>query len=240
MTDLADTLRTDYGAFFLAQNPAYAYTHFQQEIIAPALEKVVVGQIKRLMLFMPFRASKSELVTCNFVPFYLGHHPNHTVISLSYGHKLAITFGRKVRDYMSRDLYKGLFPNSIIRRDSRAKDDFMTVSGGHYYAAGFDGTINGLGANLLVIDDPIKNRQDALSDVTQARDRDIYAAVMRTRLEPEAAILMVTTRWVPGDLAGWRIQEDGGWDYLNNCPYEEVMPKRDDVHVASDSHTSPS
>lgn len=241
MDGLLEELRSNYGAFFLAQNPGYGYAHFQQEIVAPALEQVIVGKINRLMLFMPFRASKSDLVTCNFVPYYLGHNPTHTVISLSYGHKLAQEFGRKVRNYMSTELYAALFPHSVIRKDSRAKDDFMTEAGGQYHAAGFAGTINGLGANLLLIDDPCKNRQEAMSEVIRKRDRDIYTAVMRTRLEPGAAIIMVTTRWTPGDLPGWRIEEDGAWDYLRNCPYADptIRPEVEETHVASDSDSSP-
>lgn len=230
-TDMLSELRNNYGAYYLAMNPEFEYTHYQQAIIVPALESVCIGELTRLMIFLPFRHSKSKLVTENFVPFYLGHHPDATVISLSYGHKLARTFGRAVRDYMQTELYKALFPRSAIRGDSRAKDDFTTVSGGHYYAAGFDGTINGLGANLLLIDDPNKNAQDAMSEQVQGFQRDLYNAIIRSRLEPHAAIVMVTTRWTPGDLPGWRIREDGAVDYLRGTPFTDE-PQRDEVKAA--------
>lgn len=224
--NFAHRLRTDYGCFYLAMNPRFEYTHYQQTIIAPALEEVCIGEIKRLMLFMPFRHAKSDLVTKNFVPFWFGHHPDTTVISLSYNHKLAHTFGRAVRDYMQSDLYRLLFPRSIVRKDSRAKDDFTTASGGHYYAAGFDGTINGLGAHLLIVDDPNKGPQDAMSDTVQSFQRELYASVINGRLEPDAAIIMVTTRWTPADLAGWRIREDGAVDYIRGGPFSDE-PKRE-------------
>ena len=228
---LLDELRANYGAYYLAMNPEFEYSHYQQNIIAPALEEVCVGDLTRLMIFMPFRHAKSDLVTKNFVPFYFGHHPANTVISLSYGHKLARSFGRAVRDYMQTDLYKTLFPEAIIRRDSRAKDDFTTVSGGHYYAAGFDGTINGLGANLLLIDDPNKNAQDAMSEQVQSFQRDLYNSIIRSRLEPHAAIVMVTTRWSPGDLPGWRIRDDGAVDYIRGGQFTDE-PQRDEVQAA--------
>jgi len=230
-SDLFTTLRNDFGAYYLAVNPEFDYTHYQQAVIAPALEKVCVGEIDRLMIFLPFRHSKSKLVTENFVPWYLGHHPDKTVISLSYGHKLARTFGRSVRDYMQTDLYKQLFPASLVRKDSRAKDDFTTISGGHYYAAGFDGTINGIGAALVIIDDPNKNAQDAMSEQVQSFQRDLYNSVIRTRLEPDAAIIMVTTRWSPGDLPGWRIRDDGAVDYIRGGRFTDE-PQREEVQAA--------
>lgn len=216
-----DELRTNFGAFFMSQNRNYGYVPFQQEIIAPALESIVAGTERRLMVFLPFRHGKSDLITVNFVPFYLGHHPEHTVISLSYGKKLAASFGRTVKSHMGTPLYKRLFPDSVLRTDSKAKDNFMTRAGGHYYADGFDGTINGLGANLLIIDDPIKNRQEAMSEATQAFQRELYNSVIRTRLEPDASVVMVTTRWTPGDLPGWRINEDGAIDYITGLEYKD-------------------
>lgn len=226
--NLLDRIRMDYGAYYLAMNSEFAYTHFQQAIIVPALEQVARGELRRLMVFMPFRHSKSKMVTENFVPWWMGHHPKGTVISLSYGHKLARTFGRSVRDYMKTGLYTALFPDSAIRKDSRAKDDFTTVSGGHYYAAGFDGTINGLGANLLIVDDPNKNEQDAMSEQVQEFQRAIYNSIINTRLEPNAAIIVATTRWSPSDLPGWRIREDGAIDMLRGGPYSDE-PKRQEA-----------
>lgn len=226
-SDVLDELRTNYGAFYLAQNPEFEWTHYQQMIIAPALEEVCAGELDRLMIFMPFRHAKSDLVTKNFIPWYMGHHPTNTVISLSYGHKLARTFGRAVRDYMQSELYKMLFPASEIRRDSRAKDDFTTISGGHYYAAGFDGTINGLGAHLLIVDDPNKNAQDALSEQVQVFQRDLYNSIIRSRLEPNAAIVMVTTRWSPADLPGWRIREDGAIDRLRGGTFTDEPQQKE-------------
>lgn len=219
-----DALRSDYGAFFLAMNPTYDYTHFQQAILAPIYEDIVANREKRVMITMPFRHAKTDMGTLNFVPFYFGHHPDHTVILLCYGKKLARAFGRQIRDKMRLPLYDALFPSAMITKTSRASDEFTTCSGGKFYASGFDGTINGIGANCLVIDDPTKNRQEAMSEVVTARIQDTYNSVVRTRLEPEASILINTTRWTPQDLIGWRCQEDGAVDYFTGKEYHDGPP----------------
>jgi len=216
-----DMLRDEYGLFFLAMNPTYEYTHFQQSILAPIYEKVVFGQLDRVIITMPFRHSKTDMGTLNFVPFYMGHHPDHTVIVLSYGKKLSRAFGRAIRDKMRLPLYDALFPAAHITAASRAADEFQTISGGKVYTSGFDGTINGIGCQLLVIDDPHKNRQEAMSEVVIDRINDTYNSVARVRLEPDAAILINTTRWTPNDLVGTRIQEDGGTDYFTGEPYRD-------------------
>lgn len=219
-----DQVRANYGAFFLAMNPTYNYATFQQEILAPALERVVACDpaYSRLIITMPFRFGKTDFGTLNFVPFYLGHHPDHNVILLSYGKRLARSFGRQIRDKMRSDLYRALFPESVITKSSHAADEFSTISGGKFYASGFDGTVNGLGANCLIIDDPTKNRAEAMSDTVQIFHRDLYNNVVRTRLEPDASILVVTTRWTPNDLVGWRVQEDGAVDALTGKPYDDL------------------
>lgn len=222
--ELANELRTNYGAYYLAMNPTYEYTYFQQELIAPVLERITIGdpQFLRTIVPMPFRHSKTEECIENFYPFWFGNHPGEHALLLTYNEKLARKSGRRIRDQMRTPLYEALFPESALNPASKATTEFGTVSGSMFYAAGFKGTINGLGFGLLGIDDAHKNREEAMSTVVMESIRDIYTSVIRTRLEPNAAIMIIGTRWTPGDLAGWRIDCDGAWDYLMNRPYEDV------------------
>lgn len=224
MAITVNDLRSNYGLFALAMHPDWMYATFQQDILAPALDKIAACDptMKRTIITAPFRFSKSEFCIETFIPFYMGRNPSHTVILLSYAHKLARKFGREIRDRMRHPLYLQVFPHAEVAKGSRASDEFTTLAGGKFYAAGFDGRINGVGTNLLCIDDPTKHRAEALSDAVRTFQRDIYTNTVQTRLEPDAAILIVTTRWTPDDLVGWRCEEDGAYDYLMKRPYVDV------------------
>ena len=219
-----EDIRNNYGLYYLAMNPAFKYTYYQQVILAPIFDGIVKHEQKfnRVMNIEPFRHSKSTMGTINFVPYYLGHHPDETVMVLAYGHKLARRFGRAIRDIMQKSpLYAELFPNSRISKSSRAADEFETVAGGHFYAGGFDTGINGVGGNGLILDDPHKNKESVTSDANVAQWKSIYDNVITNRCEPGAWILANTTRWAPNDLIGWRMKEDGAFDYLNGGKYED-------------------
>lgn len=227
--DIFHELRTNYGAFLLAMYPKYEYEYFQQKIIAPALNEVVRKnpEYSHLDFFMPFRHGKSMGITVPFPAFYLGHHPEHTVMVIGYNARHAWRLGQKTRDLMETPLYEQVFPDATLRRDSRARDDFTTKLGGRYLTGGFDGTINGSGADLILIDDPIKSPQEATSEATEAYQRALYTSIIDTRLEPGGTIMFVTTRWTPSDLAGWRIAEDGGWDAIRNRPWSDELALAD-------------
>lgn len=213
-SDYATILRESFGAFYLANNPGYDSLWYQQDILAPALEKVNAGEVKRLVIFMPPRHGKSAFATVCFPAWYLGHHPTHSIITLSYSNDLAAGFGRQVRNLMQGDLYASLFPDSVLRSDSRAKDAFYTVSGGRYTAAGFNGTITGIGANLLLIDDPVRSGASAASEADEAFRRSIYTDVARIRLEAGASVLLIMTRWPGSAFEGWLMEKDG-WEMFD-------------------------
>lgn len=225
-----DDIRTNYGLFYLACEPSYNYAYFQQELLAPVYERIVAGDpmMKRVAVNMAFRHSKTDMGTKKLIPFIFGHHPTATVILLAYQKALARSFGREIRDLMRSDFYAELFPQSVIKKTSRASDEFETVSGGKFFAGGFDTGVNGRGANYFIVDDPHKNKEDVTSETIITKWKSIYNNVARTRLEPGGSILVNSTRWAPQDLMGWRYSEDGAWDYLQNCPYTDndaVAPK---------------
>ena len=118
----------------------------------------------RLMLFMPPRHGKSTLASIAFPAWHIGRHPHQEFISCSYSGSLSMTFSRKVRQLLRDPLYKKVFEKTRLDADSQSIESWLTTSGGGYVAAGVGGGITGKGAHVLVIDDPVKNREDAESE----------------------------------------------------------------------------
>lgn len=187
------------------------------EAICKALYRVAKGRCKRLMVFMPPRHGKSMLCSEYFPAWYLGRNPDHQVITATYAQQLADDFGRKVRNIMASEVYSLIFSDARMSDDSQAANRLHTVKGGAYYAVGAGGPITGRGAHLLLIDDPIKGREDAESETMRHRLKDWYTSVARTRLMPGGAIVIIQTRWHEDDLAGWLQREHSheGWEVLN-------------------------
>ncbi len=194
--------------------PTYeAADHHHQ--IAEKLEAVERGDIQRLAIFMPPRHGKSELVSIRFPAWYIGRNPDKHVIAASYAQELASGFGRQVRNLLQTDEYRACF-GSILEADSTAAHRWNTNRGGSYLAAGVGAGITGRGADILLIDDPVRSREDADSEVYRERTWEWYRGTAYTRLHPGGAIVLVQTRWHDDDLAG-RILEGsrpGEWDVL--------------------------
>lgn len=186
-------------------------------LISQALRRVARGECKRLMIFMPPRHGKSMLASEYFPAWYLGRNPTHQVIAATYAQQLADDFGRKVRNLAAGPVFSECFPACGLAGDSQAANRFHTAQGGAYFAVGAGGPITGRGAHLLLIDDPIKGREDAESATMRQRLKDWYTSVARTRLMPGGAIVVIQTRWHEDDLAGWLLREHAheGWEVLN-------------------------
>ena len=188
------------------------------EMIASCLERVEAGEVSRQMIFCPPRHTKSELATRRFPAWYLGRHSNAQVISAAYNSELASDFGREVRNLVAHPTYSQIFPGVGLSEDSQAANRWHLKSGGQYIAAGVGTAITGRGANLIIVDDPIKDRQEADSATTRARIWDWYRSVLYTRLMPGGSIVLIQTRWHDDDLAGRLLMEaeEGGdqWDIV--------------------------
>lgn len=165
--------------------------NWHHTLICEALEKVERGEIKRLMISVPPQNGKSEIVSRNFPAWYFGKHPEDNIIASSYGADLAVDFGRDARDIVDSPEYQKIFAGTILKEDSKAAGHWTTNKGGEYNAVGIGGATTGRGADIFIIDDPIKDLQEASSPVIQQRNFGWYRAVARTRLSPKGAIILI-------------------------------------------------
>ncbi len=170
------------------------------------LEAVDRGEIDRLMLFEPPGHAKSTYASHLFPGWHLGRNPTHSVIAASHTAQLAARFGRRVRNLFNSPDWP--FPDISLASDSQAADQWETSRSGEYFAVGVGGAVTGHRADLAVIDDPIKGRQDADSITARENLWDWCRADLHNRLKPGAAIILSQTRWHEDDLAGRILPED--------------------------------
>lgn len=166
------------------------------------------------MIMAPPRHGKTELASRRFPAKFLGKRPDKTVISTSYGSTLAEEFGRDVRNIVDQPEYKVLFPNVRLSADSQAKDRWHVAGGGGYIAAGVGTAITGRGADLLIIDDPVKGRVEAERESERKEIWEWYRGTAYQRLQPDASIVVIMTRWHEDDLVGRlnALEQEGGGD----------------------------
>ena len=173
--------------------------------MAEAFDQVVDGKIKRLIINMPPRHTKSEFASYLLPAYFLGRFPGKKVIQCSHTAELAVGFGRKVRNLVDTDEYHEVFPNLKLQADSKAAGRWNTSKGGDYFAIGVGGAVTGKGADLLIIDDP-HSEQEAQTAETSPEIYDKvyewYTSGPRQRLQPGGAIIIVATRWSKRDLTG--------------------------------------
>jgi len=165
-------------------------------------DHIIKGMSPRLMLFMPPRHGKSELASTQFPAWFLGRNPDMEVIATSYSSTLAMSFSKKVREIIRSTKFRSIFPDCELGKDSQSTENWMTTQMGGYLAAGVGGGITGRGANCFIIDDPVKNREDAESATQRELVGNWYSSTARTRLEPGGGVLLILTRWHQDDLAG--------------------------------------
>lgn len=187
------------------------------KLIAKKLEAVERGESTRLMITVPPRHGKSMLASEYFPAWYLGRNPEKYIIAASYNQEFADGFGRKVRNQLLDPVFHDIFPDCRLMADSTSAKAFNTTKGGSYYAVGIGGPLTGRGADLLLIDDPIKNHEEAQSDLIRQKMKDWYASTAYTRLMPNAAIVLIQTRWHNDDLGGWLQKEHAqeGWEIID-------------------------
>jgi predicted phage terminase large subunit-like protein len=175
---------------------------------------VTEGKIDRLMVTMPPRHGKSELCSKYFPAWYLGTHPDDRIILTSYEADFAATWGQKVRDIFKE--HKTIFGVSINDRSAaRNRWDIAGHRGG-MGTAGVGGPITGKGAEILIIDDPVKNAEQANSPTYREKAKEWYRSTAYTRLTPSGKVILIQTRWHEDDLGGWLLEDsDDDWTIID-------------------------
>jgi len=171
--------------------------------MARAFEEVARGEVKRLIINMPPRHTKSEFASYLLPAWFLGKFPQKKVIQTSHTAELAVGFGRKVRNLVDSDTYKRIFPTIELQTDSKAAGRWNTNFGGDYFAIGVGGAVTGKGADLLIIDDPHSEQEAAIGAYNpEVYDKvyEWYTSGPRQRLQPGGSIVIVMTRWSQRDL----------------------------------------
>jgi predicted phage terminase large subunit-like protein len=177
------------------------------ELTARYLEAVECGEVRRLMIFEPPQNGKSELGSIRFPAWAMARRPSRRIITASYGAELAHGFGRATRNCLDSEESREVFPGVSVAGDSKAAALWHTTEGGRLLAVGIGGGVTGHGADILLIDDPVKSREEAESKVYREKVWNWYKAEAYTRLAPDGAIVLTLTRWHDDDLAGRLLAE---------------------------------
>lgn len=182
---------------------------------------MTLGRLKRLMLFLPPRHGKTEMVTVRYPVYRLAQNPEMRVIIGAYNQTLANKFSRKARK-LARECLD-------VDRERRAAEEWDTVQGGGLRAVGVGAGITGQGGQLVIIDDPVKSREEANSLAYRERVWEWYRDDLYTRLEPGAAMILIMTRWHDDDLAGRILMSEDGpnWEILRLPAEAETQEERD-------------
>jgi predicted phage terminase large subunit-like protein len=225
---LRENGQKSFLSFVKAMWPGFIHGR-HHAVMASKFEEIAAGKLKRLIINMPPRHTKSEFASYLLPAWFLGRFPGKKIIQSSNTAELAVGFGRKVRNLVDSDVYTKVFPNVALRHDSKAAGRWSTNEDGEYFAIGVGGTVTGKGADLLIIDDPHSEQEAALA----ANDPSIYDKVYewftsgpRQRLQPGGSIVVVMTRWGKRDLTGQVLkaaaQRDGDdWEVVE---FPAILP----------------
>ena len=205
--DRVDACRGGFLTFVRAIWPEFI-TGSHHELVAQKLERVASGELKRLIVNMPPRHTKSEFASYLFPAWMIGKNPSMKIIQATHTTELAVGFGRKIKNLLEREDYRAIFPEAKLSMDSKASGRWDTDRGGMYYAVGVGSNLAGRGGDLIVIDDP-HSEQTAMSAHGFDDAWDWYTGGPRQRLQPGAAIVVVMTRWSDKDLTGQLLRAQG-------------------------------
>lgn len=213
-------------------------------MLSTALADAAFGDCPRIIVSMPPRHGKSELTSAWYPAWYLSHFPQKRIILCSYEADFAASWGRRVRDIITEH---GSDLRLALAADSKAKHRWHLTTGGGMMTAGVRGPVTGKGGDLVIVDDPIKNFEEAYSPTIRQHVWDWWTSTLRTRLEPGAAIVVVMTRWHEDDLAGRLLAQETGWRYIRmpaiaeddddpigRAPGEALWPERYDEAALAD------
>ena len=216
----------DFLAFVKEVWPAFIEGDHHR-IMADAFNRIAEGSLKRLIINMPPRHTKSEFASHLFPAWYLGRFPDKKVIQTAHTAELAVGFGRKVRNLVGSEDYQKIFKDVSLSTDSKAAGRWSTNKNGDYFAIGVGGAVTGKGADILIVDDPHSEQEAALNDPSvYDKTYEWYTSGPRQRLQPGGAICLVMTRWSKKDLTGSIIKASvqRGGDEWEVIEFPAILP----------------
>jgi hypothetical protein len=189
--DMREKSRATFMGFVKSVWPAFIEGR-HHKIMADAFQRVAEGKLKRLIINMPPRHTKSEFASYLLPSWFLGKYPEKKIIQTAHTAELSVGFGRKVRNLVDSDDFKNVFPTVALRADSKAAGRWSTNAGGEYFAIGVGGAVTGKGADLLIIDDPHSEQEGQSADASVFdKVYEWYTSGPRQRLQPGGAIVVV-------------------------------------------------
>lgn len=226
-TESKEQAREGFMPFIKKVWPAFIEGR-HHKIMAEAFERVANGDLKRLIINMPPRHTKSEFASYLLPAWFLGQYPDKKIIQTAHTAELSVGFGRKVRNLVDSEDYKEIFPELGLRADSKAAGRWSTSKGGEYFAIGVGGAVTGKGADLLIIDDPHSEQEGQSADAgVFDKVYDWYTSGPRQRLQPGGSIIIVMTRWHKRDLTGKIVKtsvQREGMDEWEVIEFPAIMP----------------
>jgi len=214
--------KTDFLSFVKCMWPDFIEGSHHR-LVAEKFNKLATGELKRLIINMPPRHTKSEFASFLLPAWMVGRNPKLKIIQATHTGELAIKFGRKAKHLIDSEEYHKIF-DTRLQEDSKAAGRWETAQGGEYFAAGVGGAITGRGADLLIIDDP-HSEQDALSGTALESAYEWYTSGPRQRLQPGGKIVCVMTRWSTKDLTGMLLahQKEAKSDQWDVVEFPAIM-----------------
>lgn len=218
----------DFASFVKEMWPGFIDGR-HHKVMGKKFQEIADGKVKRLIINMPPRHTKSEFASYLLPAWFLGKFPGKKIIQTSNTAELAVGFGRKVRNLVDSEQYAKIFPNVNLRSDSKAAGRWATNAGGEYFAIGVGGTVTGKGADLLIIDDPHSEQEAALAATSpEIFDKvyEWYTSGPRQRLQPGGSIIVVMTRWSKKDLTGKILQSmiDKDGEHWEVISFPAILP----------------
>lgn len=198
------------------------------ELVVDTIQKLADGnhEADGVMVFMPPGSAKSTYCSVIAPAWLAGRKPNYNVIAASYGDKLAVRFGRRVREIVKQEIYQKIMGTNL-RADVQSASEWGLDCDSDYLAVGMGAAVTGFRADVLIIDDPVKNDEEANSEVIQEKTWDAFNADLTTRLKPGGKIFLIQTRWHEADLSGkilgehWEGQS-GLWEGTDGRTWEII------------------
>lgn len=210
-------MRANFPSFIeeFSLEPAPVRHH---NLLIDKLQQVADGKCKRLMVFMPPGSAKSYYANVMFSAWWMIRNPGKKLITASYSQEVSDKWGRRVRSIVRDEKYENAF-DVKLSQESQAAGRWALSDDSEYYAVGVGGSVTSFRADLAIIDDPVKGREEADSETIRDKTIEWYRSDFWTRLKPDAAVVLIMTRWHEEDLAGWLLEESktGGekWEIVS-------------------------